>query len=239
MIGAEAEFSDSYNRDIGGNTVIDRDLEQHMKVLREGAENPMKHLIEIGHIVLIRQILHCRLSSFASCAGHYHDRFSFGNSRFDGDKGIVFYQLPCLFIILGDEFPLISRKKVLIDNGGGGTANKPTSYRGIALPFFNPTAPQQDGVMIVQVFGDQPAALLERKIITQLIEKPREPIESDGLTQTGVLVIGKHKLWRRQVIDDKSLAVERISHNLGLFESQIDAHSGQRRRIGRVREPVD
>src|SRR5262245_8091262 len=93
--------------------------------------------------------------------------------------------------------------------------------------------------MILEVFVDQPAALLEREIFTNLIEKPREPIESDGLTQTSVLVIGEHKLWRGQVIDDKSLTAERIAHDPGLFEGQIDAHFGQRSRVGRMPEPVD
>ena len=54
MIGAEAEFSDSYDRDVGGNTVIDRDLEQNLEVLRERAESSMKPLIEIGQIILVR-----------------------------------------------------------------------------------------------------------------------------------------------------------------------------------------
>src|SRR6266542_1179030 len=76
--------------------------------------------------------------------------------------------------------------------------------------------------MILEVFGDQAAALHEREIFTHLVEKPREPIESDGLTQTSVLVIGEHKLWRGQVIDDKSLTTERIAHDPGLFEAQIE-----------------
>src|SRR5215831_141998 len=112
MIGVEMEFSDSYNRDLSGNTVVNRDLEQNLEVLRKGAKGLMKPFIEIGQIVLVRQILHRPLSALAACAGHYHDRFSFGNSGFDGDDGIVFYQLPGHFIIFSDVLPLISRKKV-------------------------------------------------------------------------------------------------------------------------------
>src|SRR5262245_38717820 len=154
MIGAVAEFSGSYNRDIGGNTVVDGNLEQHMKVPREGAENPLKPLIEIGHIVLVRQILRRRLSSLAACAGHYHDRFSFSNPGFDDDERIIFYQLPGLCIIFGDVFPLISRKKVLIADGCGGTGGEAFPYRSVANPLLNPIAAQQDGVMILEVFGD-------------------------------------------------------------------------------------
>src|SRR5262245_1999276 len=190
MIGAEAEFSDPYDRDFSRNAVIDRDLEQNLEVLREGAKNPMKPLIEIGHIVFVRQILQRRLSALAACAGHYHDSFSFGNPGFDDDESIIFYQLPGLFIIFGDVFPFISRKKVLIADGCGGTGGEAFPYGSVANPLLNPVAAQQDCVMILEVFGDQRAALLEDEIFTQLIEKPRESIESDGLTQTSVLVIG-------------------------------------------------
>src|SRR5215813_4657626 len=239
MIGAEAELSDPYDRDVSGNTVIDSDLEHNLEILREGAESSLKPLIEIGHIALVRQILHRRLSAFAVCAGHYHDSFSFGDPGFDDDERIIFYQLPCLFIIFGDVIPLISRKEVLIADGCGRTGGEAIPYRSVANPLLNPIAAQQDGVMILEVFDDQPAALLEREIFTYLIEKPREPIESDGLTKTSVLVIGEHKLWRGQVIDHESLTAERIAHDLGLFEGQIDAHFGQRGRVGRMPEPVD
>src|SRR5262249_34077302 len=174
-----------------------------------------------------------RLSALAACAGNYHDRFSFGNSGFDDDERIIFYQLPGLLIIFGNVFPLISRKKVLITDGCGGTGGEAFPYGSVANPLLNPIAAQQDGVMILEVFGNQPAALLEHEIFTQLIEKPRKSIESDGLTQTSVLVIGKHKSWRGQAIDHESLTAERIAHDLGLFDAQIDAHFGQRNRVGR------
>src|SRR5215510_12305640 len=239
MIGVEVEFSDPYDRDVSGNAVIDRDFEQNLEVLREGAQSPLKPLIEISQIVFVSQILHRPLSALAACSGHYHDHFSFGNPGFDDDERIIFYQLSGLCIIFGDVFPLISRKKVLIADGCGGTGGEAFPYRSVANPLLNPIAAQQDGVMILEVFGDQLAALLEREIFTHLVEKPCEPIESDGLAQTSVLVIGEHKLWRRQVIDDKSLTAERIAHDIGLLEGQIDAHFGQRSRVGRMPKPVD
>src|SRR5262249_38446224 len=151
MIGVEMEFSDSYNRDLGGNTVVNRDLEQNLEVLRKGAEGLIKPFIEIGHIVLVRQILHRPLSALAACAGHYHDCFSSGNDGFDGHYGIGFYQRPRLLFIFGDVLPLISRKKVLSADGRGGTGGKAFPYRGVAQPFFNPTAAKQYCVMILEV----------------------------------------------------------------------------------------
>src|SRR5262245_51151812 len=140
MIGADAEFSDPNDRDVSRNAVIDRDLEQNLEVLREEAKSPMKPCIEIRHRLLVRQILQSRLSALAACAGHYHDRFSFGNPGFDDDERVILYQLPGLFIIFGDVFPFISRKKVLIADGCGGTGGEAFPYGSVANPLLNPIA---------------------------------------------------------------------------------------------------
>src|SRR5215468_12415329 len=119
MASLEMQFSEPYNRDVGGNTIIDRYLEQNLEVFREGAEKVMKFLIEIGQIVLVSQILYGRLRAFAARASQYHDRFPFGNAGLDGDEGIVFYQFPGLLIIFGDEFPFIPSNKVLVADRRG------------------------------------------------------------------------------------------------------------------------